>query len=408
MTRVKMNTKGFTLMEVLISIAIVGLLFAPMLSFFSHSARLNVNAKNKQRENTMAQSVMEEVRSYDSIADMAAIYQDTNNADLVRTTSNFSTVCTDEIVADDGSFVNNKYYFVHKNLESDGKKYTAKITVDTEGESGKYKKVNDEELPVISSLGSGSTVMAAEDDQTLNTLYDYQSRYHKATGNEVSLTELAGHLQKKIKIKITDKSKNGVDVLNDMVHVKIYNEYSMGGSYAGCNENILSDPLYNEEVVYKKLKGIYLFYNYDVYGSTNIFQGVDVDVEYVNHSDWICDYTLYTVCQRIFNGENLKSIEDTDTDKAMTNYANMYGSKTLITKNIKIGGTDHSANKNYIPVFSNFAYTLSAGGSSEHKNAEDMDSIIKTEKVQRLSEVTVQIYDSEGEMCVELKSTRGE
>ena len=79
-----------------------------------------------------------------------------------------------------------------------------------------------------------------------------------------------------------------------------------------------------------------------------------------------------------------------------------------ITKNIKIGGTDRSANKNYIPVFSNFAYTLSAGGSSEHKNAEDMDSIIKTEKVQRLSEVTVQIYDSEGEMCVELKSTRGE
>lgn len=408
MTKVKMNTKGFTLMEVLISIAIVGLLFAPMLNFFSHSARMNVNAKNMQRANTVAQSVMEEVRSYGTIADMTAIYQDTKNTNLVRTESDFKKKCTDKILAADGSFVHSKYYFVHNNLENDGKKYTAKITVDADGTKDMYKNLNDEEMPVISSLGSGSTVMAAENDQTLNTLYDYQSRYHKATGNDVSLTELASHLQKKIKIKITDKAKNGVDVLNDMVHVSIYNEYSMGGSYGGCDEKILSDPLYNEEVAYKKLRGIYLFYNYDVYESTNIFQGVDIDVEYANHPDWVCDYTLYTVCQRIFNAKDFKSIEDTDADKAMTNYASINNSRTIITKNIKIGGTDHSTNPQYVPVFSNFAYTLSAGGSSEHKNPEAMDSIIKTEKIQRLSEVTVQIYDSDGKKCVELKSTRGE
>ena len=76
-----------------------------------------------------------------------------------------------------------------------------------------------------------------------------------------------------------------------MVRVTIYDEYSMDGSIAGCEKKIQSAYLYNEEVVYEKLKGIYLFYNYDVYNTTtNIFQGIDINVNYEKHPDWKCDY----------------------------------------------------------------------------------------------------------------------
>ena len=204
MTNNKINTKGFTLMEVLVSIAMVGILFTPMLTFFSHSTNTNVNAKNMQRVNTVGQSVMEEVRSYDTIADMVSVYQDTTNTDLVRTESDFRKKCTTAIKNADGTYANTKYYFVRNGLESDGKKYRAEITVDTDA----YRHLNDKEVPVISSLGSGSTVMVAEIDETMNALYEYQSRYHAKTGNDISLETLAAKLNKKIKVDITDTTNS--------------------------------------------------------------------------------------------------------------------------------------------------------------------------------------------------------
>lgn len=403
MRRRRMRNKGFTLMEVLISIALVGLLFAPMLMFFSHSAQLNVNAKKMQRVNTVAQSVMEEVRSYDSIASMANVYQDNSNTNLKRTDSGFNTVCTDPIVTSGGAFNNTKYYFTKNNIESDGKKYSARITVD----ASKYSNLNDTEVPVISSLGSGSTVMALEKDETLKVLYEYQSRYHdKSGGGNIDLNDLASLLKKTLKVEIQD-----VDASSEMVRVTIYNEYEITDkSKPGCSEKITSANLYNEEVVYKKLKGIYVFYNYDVFDTTrDIFQGIEVNVNYTYHPTWTCDYTLYAVCQKVFSVNNNQEFKDDGSNKAMTDYGNNHSVRTKIVKNITIGGNDHSSNQNYIPVFSNFKFSVQAGagGVPDNKNAQDMNTVVKTEKIQRLAKVTVEIYEG-SKKCTEITSTRGE
>ena len=70
MKHVPKRTKGFTLMEVMVSIAIVGILFLPMLSFFSHAVKINVASKNMQRANAVGQSVIEEVKQYKNLAAM--------------------------------------------------------------------------------------------------------------------------------------------------------------------------------------------------------------------------------------------------------------------------------------------------------------------------------------------------
>ena len=399
MTNNKINTKGFTLMEVLVSIAMVGILFTPMLTFFSHSTNTNVNAKNMQRVNTVGQSVMEEVRSYDTIADMVSVYQDTTNTDLVRTESDFKKKCTTAIKNADGTYANTKYYFVRNGLESDGKKYRAEITVDTDA----YRHLNDKEVPVISSLGSGSTVMVAEIDETMNALYEYQSRYHAKTGNDISLETLAAKLTKKIKVDITDTTNSsGVEVSDGMVRVTNYDEYSMDGSIAGCEKKIQSAYLYNEEVVYEKLKGIYLFYNYDVYNTTtNIFQGIDINVNYEKHPDWKCDYGVYAVCQKVYS---INSINTSYTGDEMDKFAEQYGSRSQITKKILIEGNNHSSDASMLSIFSNLNYAV----NGDAKTKESMDNIVKNETIQRLAKVTVTIYDEDNKKCTTMTSTRGE
>lgn len=389
MTKGKINTKGFTLMEVLVSIAVVGILFTPMLTFFSHTTKTNVNAKKMQRVNTVAQSVMEEVRSYHSIADMVAAGENVANKDLVYTgpKAASSAAVTEDIT---------KYSFERTNLNSDGKKYKAEITVDTEP----YKKFNDIEVPVIASLGSGSTVMAAEADETMNVLYEYQSRYRAATDEKsISLEELANALEKTVVVKITDSTddSSAMPVSDGMVRVTIYNEYRItDSSIKGCQEKIQSPNLYNEEVVYDKLKNIYLFYTYDRYKSHKIFQKIDINVEYKNHSDWKCDYGISAICQKIYDVDNPDEI----IDKASS--STLY---TEIKKKITITGNDHSNEENVLPIFSNFNYKVNDG---EQKTGNNMEDIVQKQKLQRLAKVTVTILDSDNKECTTITSTRGE
>lgn len=396
MTKGKINTKGFTLMEVLVSIAVVGILFTPMLTFFSHTTKTNVNAKKMQRVNTVAQSVMEEVRSYHSIADMVAAGENVANTQFERTDSGYKKSITADIKDSDGKFNNTKYYFVRKDLKSDGKDYTAKIEVDTT----QYNDFNDIEVPVIASLGSGSTVMAAEADETMNVLYEYQSRYRAATDEKsISLEELANALEKTVVVKITDSTddSSAIPVSDGMVRVTIYNEYRItDSSIKGCQEKIQSPNLYNEEVVYDKLKNIYLFYTYDRYKSHKIFQKIDINVEYKNHSDWKCDYGISAICQKIYDVDNPDEI----IDKASS--STLY---TEIKKKITITGNDHSNEEKVLPIFSNFNYKVNDG---EQKTGNNMEDIVQKQKLQRLAKVTVKILDSDNKECTTITSTRGE
>ena len=415
--RFQRNQKGFTLMEVLVSIALVGILFAPLLTFFSNSNRVNVNAKKMQRANTVAQQVMEEVRSYGTIEEMCRLYQDPDNNKLgyyrvkqpTSGTKIYSTdeksLCTDSILKNDGSFANTKYYFVRKGIESDGKKYTATIDVNT----ADYQALNDAPLPVIRSLGSGSTVMAAESGTNSATMNALTSYYEKS--GYVDMNKLTEHLKKTIRVDITDTvlDANGNNTVTDeMLRVKVSIEYSMEG-IAGCEGVVYGEDLYNEEVVYEALRGIYVFYNYDVYNdSKNIFQGLDVNVQYLQpeHSTWKTDYKIYAIGQKVFSVNNDRNYENDDlnTYLGVNDFV-----RTRIKQTLTVG-TNTVSNDTLVPVFSNFPYSMYTGGGWTSCNGNDMDAMMtdQQEKIQRLATVTITLFDEEGNECTTITSTRGE
>lgn len=290
MSTLERKNKGFTLIEVLISIVMVGILFLPLLSVFSKGMGVNNVSKKIQRANSVASSVAEQVRSYDTFADMCNVGSTSGN-DLVLTTSNGGV-----------------YSFTLSNLKNDGKDYTAKIDVDYE----EYEKLNAKGLPQITSLGAGSSVMAYEKLNSTDTVISaYASKYLNDFGGSIEKKEVAKAVKKTVMIEVTDtKLDSGNNMIPEgNVHVSVYTKYTIDASrttdahlktYAN-DAAMRTDTLYDENVVLAKLKGIYIFFSYDIANGTDIFQGIDfnIDLKQSKSKDDLHNIVIYSLCQGI-------------------------------------------------------------------------------------------------------------
>ncbi|WMJ76664.1 MULTISPECIES: type IV pilus modification PilV family protein [unclassified Sedimentibacter] len=65
---------GFTLAEVIISIAVLGMVIAPIMTLFVMSARLNIESSREYKSFLAAQKYMEEIKAMDEIELSGYIY----------------------------------------------------------------------------------------------------------------------------------------------------------------------------------------------------------------------------------------------------------------------------------------------------------------------------------------------
>lgn len=414
-------TKGFTLMEVLVCIAMVGILFTPMLTLLSNSYKTNVNSKNTQRATTLSEQVMEQVRSYTSIQAMV------NDTGWTRKSNeNFVNNVADNTLTDEkGKYVNNKYFFVKDNLISDGKAYKAHVTVDCSKYYGNDEpyKVALSNLPVIESLGSDNSVLAVEANETEEALNVLEQKYLSAHPDASDIRgKLAQNLKKTVKVEVTDTVQDGSkDIIPDnMVRVRVYNLYSVSMSGSNFNQNVTSDYIYNDVVYYDNLKSIYLFYSYDCFKNNTsledtIFDGIDIDVNYdtTKHPTWNAGFTCYAAYQHIMVFTDYGNHLATGDEEQ--NFTNTLALK--IKKKIK-GSYSSATDQTNLPIISNLDYQLYDGTAYKKPDGvqkTDLDDFIETESVQRFADVTVELIskDDSKSVCtmqstVVLGSPRGE
>lgn len=399
----KGNRKGFTLMEVLVSIALIGILFTPMLAFFTHSAKMNTEVKNMQRANTVAQSVVEEFRSYATIQDLVETYwNDEGTSDKkFLTDGTYQKSTKPASIYTDGVFdKKGKYYFLEEGIVSDGKEYLAKITV----EPDVYSSLNSKGLSVISSLGSEHTVVAKEEDETLEKIKEYRNLHLNKEGVDLDENYIAEKLKKTMKVVITDTDQSGNAYSDGMVHVHIYSEYSLTSPISGCENAQVGTSIYDGLMEESQLQGIYIFYNFDITNSNTIMQGLEVSVDYQQpHVGWKCNYTVYAVCQSI------KYLDDTNPSmqgEDMDRYINMKHPEVNLSSTANINGTPYTDDASGMTagIWTNFP---SSNISYPEKKLED---IVGTEQIDRLSKLTVEVYDIEdtSRPAATIVSTRGE
>ena len=191
------NQKGFSLVEVMISMVILAMLSLPLLTFFANSAKTGVTAAQMQSSTSLADSLMEEMKAHADIASMLS-YNVRNagiDSGLPAGVADPDTVAESAIYQTDGtlgvspaymSSVSNsgvtwkipetkkadKYYLEHRNIVYGSHTYDARIEINTLGNSSqpdKFKdrtsssvKINDKALPEIQLVGSNDSVSALQ------------------------------------------------------------------------------------------------------------------------------------------------------------------------------------------------------------------------------------------------------
>ena len=389
----KKKQSGFTLVEVLLSMAMLMVIVVPLLSYFSNNAKFNHRAKIQQRATTVGEQIMEEVKSFATIKDLTDYYAGAvPDTGIASKEKYYDPDGSGSGVIRDGSGYVFKdkvnYTYWKKGVKSDKGEFNVKITVNpgTDGEGGhkddtadlRHREVNDKKIPAITSLTLANTAVAKDQDFIENRAIDH---FRNLSGGKTDDATIKSSLTKRYTIDITGSRIEKSGTLDEKRYVTVKISVKYTSSLCGDDktyEAMLYNGLETEE---EKLTGIYLFYN--------LYEGATyIDVKFSAYTSPAVNVKLpntmvYAICQ------NADADQDTSSQKVE---GTISGSGTFTYKNI----------------FSNIKSDI--GGFSLAKNMDDM---VGTEFVQRISDIKVEVYPIEnGKQAASpkaiLNSTRGE
>lgn len=283
-----LSDHGLTLIEIIISIAILGILIVPLFHNFVVTANLNADTKNVQQQTVLLQNLMEQMK----LQPMAEIAREFNYPVIAdgsikaevkpKVGGGYEEVQVSEqsslrTLQPTGGYeyqlverMDRPYYFAQKNIEYGGNSYDAVFVLDGTGyiydSGGSMTGYNTYQMPLPKDVNHSTNVVATQTYETelaLATLYNNHISYCIKREEEHALDpsfhidyhtmeEIEATLKKQIRIDI---HQSGSDIL---VHVsQLYSSgFHDGTGYEGCGT--VSYDLVNQRLGEKG--SIYVFY----------------------------------------------------------------------------------------------------------------------------------------------------
>ena len=270
--KLRQNDQGFSLIEVILAVAILALVTLPIINYFTYSGVRTAKGRDKQSATVVAENVLDELNSYDNFEQIENI------------ASNGAVNAKDWTVMPDPSNPEKfTYTDLTKKVQMNGLNYEAKVHIsykaynaDTKTKDTTHKSVaaeyNDYKIPNPSQIYGKESVVAKEDDQldvaishfmTNETAYSNEN----SNANTNSFTDLYDTIKDllqrvmAIHIEYTDDKK-------DTFRIKISYLYKMTDNVnhaysvsSNSRDKVFEVPLETSEVKKEILKNIYLFYN---------------------------------------------------------------------------------------------------------------------------------------------------
>ena len=205
MRKLKNDDRGVTLVEIIVSIAILAIIVLPFLNAFVTATKTNVKAKNEMNATHLATNIMEGIEknsmktlayqfNYPSegfdVADGFNISDGSSACELLKKSGKFDNVkrledISAEIVNKDAKISDtslwnfresdaHKYYFYMSGVQSGTKKYNALVTVDAKSDAesdNKVKKYNMDEVADMSAMDANFDCMSADKYSATNIIY---------------------------------------------------------------------------------------------------------------------------------------------------------------------------------------------------------------------------------------------
>lgn len=435
MRKFKDDNRGITLVELIVSIAILALIVLPFLNAFVTATKTNVKARNKMNATHLATNIMEgiENNSMKTMAyqfnypsegfdladgfDMAdgsnakeLYYKNGKYTDVKRfedvmnahpeaenldkwMTSSIHKKNNTAFLGDTSSwkFVENKehkYYFWMTDVKSGTKKYNAMVTVDGKGEANsKVEQYNAiDKVADMSAMDSNYDCMSSDVatiDELVNTLKN--RGYSDIESNKDSISRT-------ITLDITGGSSTKVTVSYSY-------KFTSGGQMHVFPEDAAMKQMYTSVIfdntsntANRTLKNIYLFYKPWYTSTANSDWNSCKDTIIINNNDKV-DCTVNIVKQNYDD----KSSDDEDKYRMYVR-VNEKGNNTgnahvSICTNLDTNMKDPDSKSKTQPQQAKYMFNSNNTQSTVKKSIK-IDDLTKSKTVERLYNVTVDIYDS--------------
>lgn len=311
------DDKGFSLVELIICIAILGIATVPLLSAFSTSGRVITKAQSMQNATSVAESVMEEIKgssiqqlenNYTEVEDAAA----PNYAEYIADTYDRLTYGTDKLEGNKSVLVKAKdtpfYVLCKKDVKSDaapassdGELFTVVASIDA---SGLYAgtvgdttaiDANSIELPVIDRIDKGKHVVISKelnrlDSSAVETWKDnWRDKNHKDSSDPTPLSKI----KKEISISINDPVTSPDEDAHKMDVECFVRYYDATKSQYDADEFRVEEKVYSGTVLGTKDSRVYVFYQTAAQAITtnNEVNGLSNPVNVIDHEDIIIKST---------------------------------------------------------------------------------------------------------------------
>lgn len=267
----KKAKEGFSLIEVIIAVALLAILSMPILAYFTHASVATSNGKDTHRANIVAQSVAEELNgceTFQQIEEKLILVPDSKwTVNSAYDTSEKKAVLTKEVT-------------------EDGYTYLAKVSLDYNYETKDVNgddtdaKYNGYAMPKLKEVYADTNVVISETDQVdtavSNFLYSNPSK---------SESEIKNNMVRTLCLDVSKKN-------SDVYDVRGYYNYSYANN--GKTDTYSAD-VEDTEIEISKLENIYFFYNII---QDSVPESVKVDFDSTITQEEAKKLHVYFVCQK--------------------------------------------------------------------------------------------------------------
>ena len=452
MRKLKNDDRGVTLVEIIVSIAILAIIVLPFLNAFVTATKTNVKAKNEMNATHLATNIMEGIEknsmktlayqfNYPSegfdVADGFNISDGSSACELLKKSGKFHNVkkledISAEIVNKDDVITScihktdasakisdtslwdfresdaHRYYFYMSGVQSGTKKYNALVTVDAKSDAtkvnhttgkkepdNKVTEYNMDEVADMSAMDANFDCMCADRYSVINIISAFNNMN---PGLSVQ--------QSDIKRTITiDIEKSGADS-NKATKVTVSYSYSINKNgvrktFPDPNSALKDDytmVIYDNssDTVNHNLRNVYLFYN-PWYTSTGNTWDTANDVIIVNNKDKV-DCTVNIVKQKTISDQTQLSTKESSYKAYVkvsepgnrTGYAYTHIATNL---NVDMGNPD----KETQPSQAIYGFNNNVN-PNEVKAIVDIKNLTKSKASERLYDVKVAVYESKASL----------
>ena len=331
----KLNNKGLSLVEILVTVVIIALISAPVINSFMHAIQVNSKARTIQNGTSVAQDTAEYFKVFD-VKTLIDLYKPASgtSVDTEDTEHNWNFKNKETGVEVYYEKLNGKEYgkYIFKGIPvkgADGETFLVDVTLDPSVYSdGTKYTVNDQRLPVLSALYGSDSIMlfsqyagpdeslvdlftgklGSNETYILNNINSYKERKNvqKSTVIDVDCYNLStGKTSYDVKVTTTYVYKNIVTATVTEEVQKTFNKNEMHSVYMLC-------PIFD---LYST--------DTDINGNFKSSDKITIDYTYIGDNNAKKDFLFYIAEQDMLHVDPSDGIINQDNKKQRINSDNI-------------------------------------------------------------------------------------